>query len=159
VRPQIGGTRAPMYGSKAFTPGCAGTLTLALTLETAPGETADGADHRQPPLALTVDLAAGRYPFALQVAAAAQHAVQASIRAEGALEALDTPRGVNRRPVQGKGRRDDAITVWGADAHRPAFAPLEPQRPGAQSDRPATLEATIASRAGESAPARQAQHA
>jgi hypothetical protein len=156
VRHQIGKTRAPMCGSKQFTPGCAGTLTLELALEAAPGETAEAADHRQPPLALTVDLAAGRYPIALQVAAAAQHAVQVSIRAEGA---LDAPRGVNRRPVQSKGRRDDALTMWGADARRPAFAPLEPQHPGAQSDRPATLEATIASRAGESAPAKQAQHA
>jgi hypothetical protein len=117
-----------MCGSKQFSPGCAGTLTLELTLETAPGETAEAADHRQPPLALTVDhaagRAAGRYPIALQVASEVHHAVQVSIRAEGALEAVDAPRGVNRRPVQGKGRRDDAITVWGADPHRPAFAPL-----------------------------------
>jgi hypothetical protein len=82
-----------MCGSKQFTPGCAGTLPLALTLETAPGETAEAADRRQPPLTLTVDLAAGRYPIALQVAAAAHHAFQVSIRAEAALEALDaTPR-------------------------------------------------------------------
>jgi hypothetical protein len=148
-----------MCGSKQFTPGCAGTLTLEITLETAPGQTPEAADHRQPPLALTVDLAAGRDPIEMQVASEAHHAVQVSIRAEGALEALDAPRGVNRQPVQGKGRRDDAITVWGADPHRPAFAPLETQRPGAQSDMPATLEATIPSRAGESMPAKQAQHA
>ena len=159
MRHQIGKARAPMCVTKQFTPGCAGTLTLELTLATAPGETAEAAAHRPPPLALTVDLAAGRYPFALQVAAAAQHAFQVSSRAEGALEALGAARGVNRRPVEGKGRRDDALTLWGADAHRPAFAPLEPQRPRAQSDRPAALEAAIASRAGESAPAKQAQHA
>jgi hypothetical protein len=93
------------------------------------------------------------------VAAAAQHAFQASIRAERALEALDDPRGVNRRPVEGKGRLDDAITVWGADTHRPAFAPLETHRPRAQSDMPAALEATIPSCAGESAPAEEEQHA
>jgi hypothetical protein len=148
-----------MCGCKQFTPRCAGTLTLELTLETAPGETAEAADHRQPPLPRTVDLAAGRYPCALPVAAAAQHAVQVPIRAEGALEALDAPRGVNRRPVQGKGRRDDAITVWGADPQRRALAPLGLHRAGAQSDGPARLEATIASRAGGSAPVKQAQHA
>ena len=148
-----------MCVTKQFTPGCAGTLILELTLETAPGETAEAADHRQPPLALTVDHAAGRYPFAPQVAAAAQHAFHVSIRAEGALEALDAPRGVNRWPVEGKGRRDDASTVSGADTHRPAFAPLEMHRPGAQSDMPAALEATKTSRAAESAPAELAQHA
>ena len=148
-----------MCGSKQYTPGCDGTLTFELTLETAPSETAEAADHRQPPLTLTVDHAAGRYPIAPQVAAAAQHAVQVSISAEGALEALDAPRGVNRRPVQGKGRLDDAITVWGADTHRPASAPLQTHRLGAQSDRPAALEATRPPRAGESAPAEQAQHA
>jgi hypothetical protein len=145
-----------MCGSKEFTPGFDGTLILELTVETAPGEKADGADHRQPPLTLTVDHAAGRDPIEMQVAFEAHHAFHVSIRAEGALEA---PRALKRRPVEGKGRIDDAITVSGSDAHRPAFAPLEPQRPGAQSDRPATLEATIASRAGESAPAKQAQHA
>ena len=148
-----------MCGSQQCTPGCAGALTLALTLVTAPGETAEAADHRQPPLTLTVEHAAGRYPIALQVAAAAPHAVQVSIRAEGALEALDAPRGLNRRPVEGKGRLEDAITVWGADTHRPASAPLQTHRLGAQSDRPAALEATRPPRAGESAPAEQAQHA
>jgi hypothetical protein len=113
----------------------------------------------EPPLALTVDHAAGRYPIVLQVAAAAQHAFQVLIRAEGAPQVLDAPRGLNRRPVEGKGRRDDAITVWGADPHRPAFAPLRAHRLGAQSDMPAALEATIPPRAGESAPAEQAQHA
>jgi hypothetical protein len=156
VRHQIGRTRATMWGSKEFTPGCAGTRILELTVQTAPGEKADGADHRQPPLTLMVDHAEGRDPIEMQVASEAHHAFHVSIRAEGA---LDAPRALKRRPVQGKGRRDGAITVWGADAHRPAFAPLEPQRPGAQSDRPATLEAAIASRADESAPAKQAQHA
>ena len=148
-----------MCGSKQYTPGCDAALTFELTLETAPGETAEAADHRQPPLALTVDYAAGRYPIALQVAAAAHHALQLSIRAEGALEALDAPRGLNRRPVEGKGRLDDAITVWSADTHRPAFAPQQTHRPGAQLGMPAALEATIPPRAGECAPAEQAQHA
>jgi hypothetical protein len=54
-----------MCGSKQFTLGCDGTLTLELTVETAPGEKAEGVDRNQPSLALTVERAEGRYPSEL----------------------------------------------------------------------------------------------
>jgi hypothetical protein len=79
-----------------------------------------------------------------------------NVHEEGAMDAL---RALNRRPVEGTGRIDDAITVWGADTNRPAFATIETHRPGAKSDMPAALEATITSLGAENAPAEQAQHA
>jgi hypothetical protein len=141
-----------MCGSKEFTPGCDGTLTLELTLETAPGETADAADHHQLPLTLTLEHAAGCYPIVLQVAAAAHPTLQVSIRAE---LALDAPRPLNQRRMEAMGRIDDAINVWGADTHRSACAPLQTPSPGAISDLPAAVEATTSSLGGESAPPEQ----
>jgi|GraSoiStandDraft_46_1057282.scaffolds.fasta_scaffold1198811_1 hypothetical protein len=79
-----------------------------------------------------------------------------NVQEEGA---LDAPRALNRRPVVGTGRIDDAITVWGTDTNRPAFASLERHSPQDKSDMPAALEATITSLGGENAPAEPAQHA
>jgi hypothetical protein len=73
--------------------------------------------------------------------------------------ALDAPRALNRRPVVGTGRIEDAITVWGADMNRLAFAPIETHSPQDKSDMPAALEATITSLGDENAPAEPAHHA
>src|SRR5918912_2634471 len=141
-----------MSGSKQFTPRFEGTLTLELTVETAPGEQAEGVDHSQPTLALTVEHAEIRSPIEMQVASEDHPAFQVLIRAEVAMDATG---GLKRRPGEGMGRRDDASTVWGDDTNRPAGATRQPHSPQDTADRPAPLEATRPSRGGESAPAEQ----
>jgi hypothetical protein len=73
--------------------------------------------------------------------------------------ALDAPRALKRRPVEARGRIDDAITGWGANTNRPAFATIETHSPGVTPDMPGALAATITSCGGENVPAEPAQHA
>jgi hypothetical protein len=69
--------------------------------------------------------------------------------------AMDATGGLKRRPGEGRSRSDDASTVWGDDTNRPAFATRPTHSPQDTADRPATLEATIPSRGGQSVPAEQ----
>jgi hypothetical protein len=90
-----------MSGSTQFTPGFEGTLTLELTVETTPGEQAEGVDHSQPTPALTVEHADVRSPIEMQVASEDHQAFQVLIRAEVAMDATG---GLKRRPGEGRGR-------------------------------------------------------
>jgi hypothetical protein len=86
------------------------------------------------------------------VAPGDHQAFHVSIRAE---VAMDAPRVLKRRPIEGTARIDEGITISGAYTNLPAFATIETHSPGAKSDMPATSEATKTARAGESAPPKQ----